>query len=200
MKRWAPSSWMVALVGCLVYLGTTAALIRPAEFAAARALRKAGHLSADDDPSWRFNNPEFDQWVADLKSERAALAERQRQLKQWQTRLEAQSQEFAAATQAVYRLQKEFDQNVVRLKASETQNLQHRAKLLSAMAPQAVASLVNQMPDEDLVRLLAVMRPDSASQILNVLAQAGTDGAKRAARLTERLQLVVPIAAGKSPP
>lgn len=198
MTRWLTSSWMVALVGCLLYLGTTAAVIRPAQFAGIRARLKANPLSPGDDPSWRFHNSAFDHWVAELKKEKADLAQRAQQLKKLQTRLDAERQEFSAATQAVYQLQTQFNDNVIRLKQSEMQNLQRQAKLIAAMSPQAAASMINQMSDENVVRLLAVMRPDNASQILDALSQEGTDGAKRAARLTERLQLVVPPGPGNS--
>jgi flagellar motility protein MotE (MotC chaperone) len=200
MTRWLTSSWVVALMGGLLYLGTTAALMRPAQFAGAHAKLKAQPLSPGDDPSWRFHNPEFDQWVAELKSEKAKLAERQQQLDELQTRLQSEQAEFSAATQTVYQLQSQFDENVVRIKQSEMQNLQRQAKLISAMSPQGVASLVGQMSDDDIVRLLTVMKPDSASQILDALSQQGTAGAKRAALLTERLQMVLPPGPGKSTP
>jgi hypothetical protein len=64
MMRWLTSSWAVALAGCLLYLGTTALLIRPAQFAGIREILDAAEMTPDDDPSWRFKNPEFDQWDA----------------------------------------------------------------------------------------------------------------------------------------
>ena len=69
MTRWLTSSWVVALVGCLIYLATTALLIRPAQFAGVRSVLAAAKLTPDNDPSWKFKNPEFDQWVAELKME-----------------------------------------------------------------------------------------------------------------------------------
>lgn len=200
MTRWFTSSWIVALAGCLIYLSTTAVLIRPAQFTGLRAMFKTNPLSPGDEPSWRFHNPEFDQWVTELKTQKDELARRQQQLDQLQSRLAAERQEFSAVTQTVYQLQSQFDDNVVRLKQSEMQNLQRQAKLVSAMSPPAVASMINQMSDEDVVRLLTVMRPDNASQILDALSQQGTAGAKRAARLTERLQLVVPPGSSKRSP
>jgi hypothetical protein len=48
------------------------------------------------------------------------------------------------------------------------------------------------MPDDDVVRILFVMKPDVASSILDTLSQTSTDGARRAALLTERLHEVLP--------
>jgi len=199
MTRWLTSSWAVALVGCLLYLTTTVLLIRPAQFAGVRAMLAAATLTPDDDPSWRFKNPEFEQWVAELKLEKSDLDARAQQLQELQTRLVAQQQEFSAATQTVYQLQADFDRNVIRIKTEEVQNLSKQAKIIAGMSPEGAANLVDQMPDDDVVRLLAVMRPDDASLILDSMSKLGQTEAKRAATLTERLRMVLPPATQSSP-
>jgi flagellar motility protein MotE (MotC chaperone) len=50
-----------------------------------------------------------------------------------------------------------------------------------------------EMSDDDVVRILFVMKPDEASAILDTLSKSGE--AKRAALLTERLHQVLPEAA-----
>ncbi len=192
MIRWLTSSWVVALAGCLVYWGTTALLIRPASFAGISAVLAAGKLTPDNDPSWKFKNPEFDQWVAELKMEKSDLDVRTQQLQALQTRLDAERQEFSMATQAVYQLQAEFDRNVVRLKTQEITNLKQQAKVIAAMTPEGAAGMIAQMSDDDVVRLLAVMKPDEASLLLDALSKQGRDGAKHAAQLTARLRMVLP--------
>jgi flagellar motility protein MotE (MotC chaperone) len=192
MIRWLTSSWVVALLGCLIYFGTTALLIRPAQFAGVRAILAAAKLTPDNDPSWKFKNPEFDQWVAEVKMEKSDLDARAQQLQELQTRLAAQQQEFTVATQSVYQLQAEFDRNVVRLKTQEMANLKQQAKVIAAMSPEGAASMIAQMADDDVVRLLAVMKPDEASILLDTLSKQSADGAKHAAQLTERLRMVLP--------
>ena len=201
MTRWLTSSWAVAAAGGLLYLGTTALLIRPAQFAGLRAALAAATLTPDNDPSWKFKNPEFEQWVAELKMEKSDLDTRVQQLQELQKRLAAQQQEFSAATQTVYQLQTEFDRNVIRIKAQEVQNLGKQAKIIAGMSPEGAANLVNQMADDDVVRLLATMKTDDASLILDSMSKLGKTEAKRAADLTERLRLVLPPdATAKSTP
>ncbi|HUB87064.1 MAG TPA: hypothetical protein VMB22_04175, partial [Verrucomicrobiae bacterium] len=114
------------------------------------------------------------------------------QLQELQTQLAAQQQEFSAATQEVYQLQADFDKNVVRIKAAEVQNLSKQAKIVAGMSPEGAANLIDQMPDDDVVRLLATMKTDEASAILDSMSKLGQSEAQRAAKLTERLRMVLP--------
>jgi flagellar motility protein MotE (MotC chaperone) len=192
MTRWLTSSWVAALLGCLVYLGTTAALIHPAQFAGVREMLATAKVTPDNDPSWKFKNPEFAQWVAELKMEKSDLDARAQQLQELQTRLEAQRQEFSTSTQAVNQLQAEFDRNVIRLKSQEMVNLKQQAKVIAAMSPEGAALMIAQMSDDDVVCLLAVMKADEASLLLDALSKQSANGAKHAAQLTGRLRMVLP--------
>jgi flagellar motility protein MotE (MotC chaperone) len=192
MIRTLQSPWLTALLGGILYLGTTAALLRPERFAGFRV--EASELSAEDDPSWKFKNPEFDQWLTQMKEEKETLALREQQLKEWQARLEAERQEISTVTQTVAALQADFDRNVVRFRAQETDNIKHQAKLIAAMSPAGAANLIGQMSDDDAVRVLFTMKTDVASALLDAMSQSGKAEAKRAARLTGRLRQVLPYA------
>jgi len=192
MMRIFQSSWLTVFLGCLLYLGTTAGLLRPKRFAGMQLV--SSEYSTEEDPSWRFKNPEFDQWVAQIKDEREALAVREQQLNEWQTRLDAERQEISTITQTVARLQTDFDRNVIRFRAQEADNVKRQAKLIAAMTPPGATSMLNEMPDDDVVRILYTMKTDEASLILDYLSKAGKAEAKRAADLTARLHQVLPLA------
>jgi flagellar motility protein MotE (MotC chaperone) len=185
---------MVVLLGGLLYWGTTLALIRPAQFADVHASVETHDRSADDDPSWRFHNPEFNQWVTQIKEEKAALAVRAQQLDELQARINADRQEITTVTQTVAQMQSEFDKNVIRFKAQETENVRHQAKLIAAMSPEGSAAMIKEMSDNDIVKILFIMKTDQASLILDMLSKLGPDQAKRAASLTMRLQQILPSA------
>jgi flagellar motility protein MotE (MotC chaperone) len=122
-------------------------------------------------------------------------------LQELQARLAAQQQEFTTATQSVYQLQSEFDRNVIRIKSQEVQNLNKQAKIIAGMSPEGAANLIGQMPDDDVVRLLATMKTDEASLVLDAMSKLGKPEAKRAADLTARLRMVLPPdATAKSSP
>ena len=190
MTRILQSGWFVALVGCLLYLGTTIFVLSPSKFAGIQPTPP--DYSADDDPSWRFRNPEFNQWVSDVQNEKERLDLRSQQLDEWQTRLNLELQEVSTATQTVAQLQSNFDEDVIRFKAQETDNVKHQAKVISAMSPEGAVAMLSQMSDDDVVRILYIMKPDEASLILDTLSKASPDETKRAAQLTERLHQVLP--------
>ena len=190
MTRILQSGWMVALLGCVLYLATTIFVLSPSKFAGAQFLKP--DYSAEDDPSWRFRNPEFNQWVAQIQNEKEKLDLREQQLDDWQRRINLELQEMSLVTQTVNDLQSNFDRNVIRFKAQETDNVKHQAKLVSAMSPQGAVAMFSQMSDDDVVRILFAMKPDQASVILDTLSTMGPAEAKRAALLTDRLHQVLP--------
>ena len=189
MIRILQSPWFAAGLGCMLYLGTTVAILNPAKFAAFKP--PAPDYSAEDDPSWKFRNPEMDQWLSQMKSEKEKLDTREEHLNELQTRLNAESLEISAATQTVSQLQDNFDKNVIRFDAQETDNIKHQAKLLSDMSPEGAIAMLNEMSDDDAVRILFTMKDDVASVILDAWSKGGKEQAKRAAILTEKLRLVL---------
>lgn len=185
------SPWTIPLIGGVLYLATTAALIRPGQFERPAPTAEAKR-SPNDDPSWNFRNPEFEQWVQELKQEREAVAQRAQQLQELQKRLDAERQEILTVTQAVNQLQMEFDKSVVRIKEQELDNLKHQTKIVAAMSPEGAAAMLNEMPEDQSVGVLFMLKPDAASLILDTLSKMGKTEAKRAALLTERIKLVLP--------
>lgn len=179
------------LIGGVLYLLATVMVFSSAKFANAK-MAAPSNRSADDDPSWRFHNPEFNQWVAQIKEEKEALALREQHLTELQNRLTAERQEILTVTQTVAQLQSEFDRSVIRFNAQAAENVRRQAKLISAMSPAGAAAMIAEMPDEDLVRILFVMKTDEASAILDMLSKRGKDEARRAAMITAQLRQILP--------
>jgi flagellar motility protein MotE (MotC chaperone) len=194
MLRLLKSPWTIPLVGGLLYLVTTAAVLCLAQFERPASLTDA-KLSPNDSPSWNFRNPEFEQWVQELKQERDNVAQRAQQLQELQKRLDAERQEILTVTQTVHQLQMEFDRSVVRIKDQELDNLKHQTKIVGAMSPEGAAAMLNEMPEDQSVGVLYMLKPDTASLILDTLSKMGKTEAKRAAQLTERIKQVLPPAA-----
>jgi flagellar motility protein MotE (MotC chaperone) len=199
MTRWLQSSWLTALTGCLLYLAVTAAFLRPGPFARVGPALSAPKNSTADQPSWKFSNPEFDQWIGELRREKEALAVREQQLQELQARLNADRQELIAATQTIHQLQAEFDKNVLRIKDQEIDNLKRQAKVMAGMTPESAAGLINEMSDDEAARILYTMKAEEASALIEALSKTGKSEAKRAAGLTEKMRRMLPPAAGVRP-
>ena len=193
MIRTLQSPWVVAVIGSLLFFSVLIGLMQPSRFESAVKVVLARQKRMNhDEPSWNFRNPEFEQSLDEIRHEREALALRAQQLQELQTRLDAERQELTTVTQTVYQLQAEFDRNVVRIKDQEVENLKRQAKVLSGMSPEAAAGLINQMAEDEAVRILYTMKPEEASAVLEALSKMGKAEAKRAATVTERMRRALP--------
>ena len=199
MGHFLKSSTGVALIGALLFLTTTAALLRPGQLELPVPAAE-GPREANDDPSWNFKNPELQQWIEEIKREKDNLAQRAQQLQELQKRLDAEREEILAVTQAVHQLQMDFDKDVVRVKAQEMDNLKRETKIVSSMSPEGAAAMLNEMPENQTLAVLCMIKPDIASPILDTMSKMGTAEAKRAAELTARMQRVLLPAAATAKP
>ncbi len=200
MIRLLQSSWLTALIGGVLYMGVTIGLIVPARFEGVKALlAAAARRNPLDAPSWQFLNPEFDQWLEEIKLEKESLALREQQLQELQTRLEAERKELTTVTQTVYQLQSEFDKNVLRIKDQEVENVKRQAKVISGMSPEAAAGLINELPEDVAVQILFTMKPGEASVVLEAFSKLGKNEARRAASMTERMRRTLPPDPGARP-
>jgi flagellar motility protein MotE (MotC chaperone) len=192
MKRFLQSPLIVSLSGSLVYLVTTLLLLQPEKLAQAARLAAQPVTVPVNQPSWKFRNPEMEQLVAELKQERLALANREQQLHALEARLETERQEILLVTQAVQQLQTNFDKGIVRITQQENENLKHQAKVVSGMSAEGAAVMLNEMTDEQILRILFVLKPDGAAPILEALSKMGKTQAKRAADAAARMRVVLP--------
>lgn len=196
MNRLLQSPWMVSLVGCLVYLGATVALMQPSKLQGARRVADRAKSAPTIGPSWDFRNPDFEKMVEELNARGEALNQREQALKELETRLQAERQEIASVTQTVLRLQEKFDSSALRLNEADSANLKKMAKLHAAMSPAASASILKELTDGEAAQILAYMKVDEASAVLEAFTKLGKEDAKRAALLSERLRRIVPASPG----
>ena len=193
MTRTLQAPWFAALIGGILYLATTFFVLSPSKFAAFQPA-SAAEVSADNDPSWRFHNPEFNEWVAQIKEEKESLALKEQQLGELQVRLNAERDEVMAVTQTVYQLQSQFDQNVIRFTAQQLDNAKRQSKVVGDMSPDGAAKMMDAMPDNDVLRILYSLKNDQSAAILDAMSQSGATQAARAAKLTIELRQVLPAA------
>ena len=116
MMRLLTSPWISIPVGAMLYLASMLVFWKtPTPPPMARDHAKAAFTG----PSWEFTNPEADQLMTELKSEKGALALRKQQLDELASRLGMEREELAAATLAVRNLQEQFDKSVTRVQEEE---------------------------------------------------------------------------------
>ena len=148
-------------------------------------------VSADNDPSWHFHNPEFNQWLAQIKTEKESLDQREQHLNELQIRLNAERQEIMAVTQTVFQLQSDFDKNVVRFTADQVADARRQSKVVANMSPDGAAKMMVEMPDDQTLPVLFALKTDQSGAILDAMSQMGKFQAERAARLTMQMRKVL---------
>ena len=195
MKKLLQSAWLIPILGTLLYLGTTYLLLAPSSLRIPPRASAATETSLADNPlaatQWDFSAPDVDQLVRELKEEKEKLAKRETELNEYAARIAAERSELNSVTQEVYRLQANFNQVVTYVTSQEADILKRQAKVFATMAPEDAARVLDEMPDDRIVRLLMFMSEEQMAKILAVLAKPGPENAKRAAMLSERLRLSV---------
>lgn len=184
MIRILQSPWVASLIGVLIYCACTVILWQPKQISA----RSEPEPILDGGPSWEFQNPEVDELIIDLQRQKQALAKRSADLDALADRLEVQRQEIDQSAKRVAELQARFDSNVVQVLSSEATNLKKLAKTYAAMKPDTAASILAEMDEGMLLRLLSVMRETETAPILSAMAAKSP---QRVATLSERLRLVL---------
>lgn len=191
MPRIIQNPITVAVLAGLMFFGTMFMLLRAMPLGQVTAPEKKAPI-AEDDPSWKFRNPDIDQWVSQIKSEHEALAVREQQLKDWEARLTSESREIATVTEAVTHTQEAFDKRVLTFTDQQKDNVKKQLKVIADMTPDGAAAMLNEMPDDEVAKLLYTLKPDVSGAILDAMSKAGGAPAKRAAMLTQRIKDILP--------
>jgi flagellar motility protein MotE (MotC chaperone) len=196
MTQILQTKWMAVSVGALLYALTTWFALQPQKhFARASQLRHTAAAASaleSSGPSWTFQNPELNQVMAELKTEREALRVRASQLDELAARLATERQEICLVTQAVYRLRQDLDSTVSRVSEEEAVNLKRLAKVYATMSPAGAARILKEMDDEQIVKILALMKEPESAPILEGFGQGDKQETKRAALISNRLRLTLP--------
>jgi flagellar motility protein MotE (MotC chaperone) len=196
MIRILQTKWMAVTVGTLIYALTTWISLEPQKqlMRAAKALGAAENAKSAGaaGPSWKFQNPELNQLLAELKDEREALRVRAAQLDELEARLGTERKEISVVTQTVARLRKEIEATVIRVADEEAVNLKKLSKVYATMSPAGAARILKEMDDEQIVKILALMKEAETAPILEGFGQGDKQDAKRAALISNRLRLTIP--------
>ena len=189
MNKIIQSPATVVLLGGILFFATFFAVLKGTHFGTAAAPEKTV-MSAADDPSWKFHNPEMEQWIQQIKDERDALAVRTAQLKEWEAQLNAQGKELSMMTRAVTKAQSDFEQRVVVFTATEKENAKKQVKVIAGMSSDGAATMLAEMSETEATKLLFVMKNETASGILDAISRQGPLQAKRAAVLAQKMKEV----------
>jgi flagellar motility protein MotE (MotC chaperone) len=186
MTKLLSNQWIAAPIGAVIYLVATVLFwqkpVLPIPQKIAAIVQAIG-------PSWDFNNPEADQLIAELKIEKKTVQEREQQLDDLASRLNTERAELGQVIVSVRQLQGEFDKAVLHVKDDETGNLKKLAKVYGAMSPDSAATVLEQLDNEAIVKVMIFLKDTETAAILEAMAKKGDAAARRTAQISEQIRL-----------
>jgi flagellar motility protein MotE (MotC chaperone) len=142
---------------------------------------------------WDFWTIEIEGLSSELKEERARLRSQAEGLNQRAARLASEQQELAKIRAEIEAMRAEIGRKVIEITADESKNLKALAQTYATLTPAAAVSILREMDDTTVVKILSLMKADVVGPIFEQMANTpGPDGtlAKRAAALSEKLRLM----------
>lgn len=192
--KFLQTKWMAIALGAIIYLVMTWVFLQPqkqlARIAEQAKKPEKAKLVLPSGPSWNYDNPEVNQLLTELADQREALRVRSTQLDELEARLKAERQEIYSVTQAVYQLRTNVESTLTRITEEETVNLKKLVKVYSTMSPEGAARILKEMEDDQVVKILALMRETETAPILENMGQGGREDARRTALISDRLRLI----------
>jgi flagellar motility protein MotE (MotC chaperone) len=182
------------LLGVAIGLGAfwQSAQVLVLQFREAQAAEAARHRP---DKPWDFWTLEIDNLASELRELRAALNQRQDDLRAREVRLQAEAAELARIRAELEALRTSLSTRVTQIQEDEERNLKTLAATYSNLSPRAALNILNQLDEPTAVKILALMKPEVTAALFEQMGQAATNDpvmARRAATLSERLRLVRP--------
>lgn len=190
------STWFLALLAIVLGIGTTAGVIimnKDKLLAEPEAAGPKMPWPANAPRDWVYWTDEINKLAANLKEEREALEEREKDLEQVEKRLAGEREELRKVRAELDGMRREVTENIPKIEASEKQNIKSLAKTYSTMKPQDAVAVMREIDDSSVVKILASMKADVVGAVFQEMAKAkDADGslAIRAARLSEQLRLM----------
>ncbi|AOS45113.1 hypothetical protein Verru16b_02189 [Lacunisphaera limnophila] len=142
---------------------------------------------------WDFWTIEIEGLSSELKEERARLRSQAETLNQRAARLASEQQELSKIRTDIEGMRAEIARKVIEITADEARNLKSLAATYATLSPAAAVSILREMDDTTVVKILSLMKSDVVGPIFEQMAiTPGPDGtmAKRAAALSEKLRLM----------
>jgi flagellar motility protein MotE (MotC chaperone) len=186
------SRWFLILLALLIYAGTTSLLILKDVVKA----KEPPPPPPEKVPKvWSFKTQAVDDLITELHNERDNVAEERKSLETLRTRLASERAEVERVRDDVKTLRDALDQRMLQIEETESKNLKSLSITYAAMKPSAAVAIFREMDENMAAKILALMKPDKISPILEEMSRAHEKPgeevmARRAVRLSDKLRLL----------
>lgn len=141
---------------------------------------------------WGFASEYISELEEELKARIAALDLREQELLDYESRLGADRAEIEEIKTQVEQMREHLLEGIVKLEASEVDNLKRLAKTYAILTPEATVNIFRELDDSTVVKILFFMKADTVGAVLEVMATANggvAEEVRRAAKISDLLRL-----------
>lgn len=146
---------------------------------------------------WNFWTLEISNLAEELRVEKEGLALRKSELETLEKRLQSEKAELFRVREQIDSIRDEINKSIITLLDVEKPNLKSLSRSYSAMKPAEAASILMNLSDDMVVKLLSLMKPNIVAALLTQMAsppeggpEAKAKGSARAGKITEKLRLL----------
>jgi hypothetical protein len=149
---------------------------------------------------WDFYTTEIDNLVNELKTERENYQKKAKDFAAVELRIATEKKELVRIREEIEKMRSELTEKTTEMQASEKTNVRNLSRTYSNMKPTQAVAIISEMSDANIVKILALMKPDIQAKILAEMAKtpdgstaAGSGNATlapRAAKLSDQLRLL----------
>jgi len=188
----------IAVLAALVHVGTLLGVLVPGLKTLVEPEIALPSKTALPPRIWSFKTEALDQLVVELETERARLSTDRKDFVSLQNQTAAERAELEKLRDEIKALREEIDQRVVEIEERELKNLKTLAQTYSGMNPPQVVAIFREMEENQVVKVLSMMKATVVGPILGEMAKTpekpGVESmARRAARITDKLRLLKPF-------
>jgi len=144
---------------------------------------------------WNFRTSEINKLITELATEREALVRRQEALAAQEALVASARQENERLRAEIARARDELTAYIVEIKAGEAAQLRSQVAVYGNMSAESIVGFFAVKRDEDVVKILALMKPDFVAQIFEAMRgqPTGPDGRSADKRICDLMDLYTRI-------
>jgi flagellar motility protein MotE (MotC chaperone) len=155
---------------------------------------KARHVetAAGKTKDWDVWSVEIDKLSSELRDAKARVQKEEDDMGLKTARIVSDRQELEKLREELNSMHRNISDKVVEIQADEAKNLRMLAQTYATLSPHAAVTIIHDLDDATVVKILSLMKPDTIGPIFEDMTQAdpsSSDG-HRAAVLSEKLRLV----------
>jgi len=177
------------MVGVFAFWRSATPLVEAAIKTAAQAV-KASPAELKE-RGWDFWTIEIENLSNELKGERDRLRKQNDLLDQRSAQLAGEAKELAQIRNEIDAMRRSISERVIEVSVDEAKNIRSLAQTYGNLTPRAAVSIIREMDDATVVKILSLMKAEAVSTIFEEMSRtAGPDGtmAKRVALLSEKIR------------